>query len=303
MRETLRYTGDIQPEHGETDATGQLLYPYIPNKELIEAVNLSIFLEKPLLLKGEPGCGKTRLARAVARELHLPYEEWLVKSTSEAREGLYTFDTISRLRDAQLEALESKTNKNIERTSENKLNYIELGPLGRAFKNSQKTVVLIDEIDKADIDFPNDLLSELEECRFEIRETGDRIIANKIPIIFITSNDEKDLPDPFLRRCIFHYIEFPDSNKLKQIILSRFPHASKKMMEKAILRFINLRSKMQDDKGEIGKKVTTSELIDWFRVLNEFPEDEVLRLLDGKLPHPSILLKTWEDHQKYLLES
>jgi MoxR-like ATPase len=143
-------------------------------------------------------------------------------------------------------------------------------------------------------------LSELEECRFVIEEIGSEIRTNEIPIIFITSNDEKELPDAFLRRCLFHYIEFPHKEKLKEIIFSRFPNSSERLIEKAVVRFLELRKEMQADKGEIGKKVTTSELLDWFRVLRESPEDNVIRALEGKLPHPSILLKTWEDHQNYL---
>ena len=201
------YTGKVQPKNGERDPqTGQLLMPYLPSEELVEAVNLAIFLERPLLLKGEPGCGKTRLARAVAYELQLPFETWYVKSTSRARDGLYTYDAVGRLRDAQLAA-----NRMVAEAERDRIKqpgaYVNWEPLGRAFLNVQRTVVLIDEIDKADIDFPNDLLLELDERRFKVDEIGQTIQAKTAPIVFITSNDEKDLPDAFLRRCLFHYVE------------------------------------------------------------------------------------------------
>ena len=162
LNSRLKYTGNKQPQVGEQDPkTGQLLYPYLPNPELVEAVNLAIFLERPLLLKGEPGCGKTRLARAVAYELGLPFEAWYVKSTSRARDGLYTYDSVGRLRDSQLAANRMIREKDIPRISHPKT-YVRWGPLGKAFRHNQRTVVLIDEIDKADIDFPNDLLLELD---------------------------------------------------------------------------------------------------------------------------------------------
>ena len=189
----LTYTGNVQPKLGERDENGQLLYPYLPSQALVEAVNLAIFLQRPLLIKGEPGCGKTKLARAVAYELSLPYEAWIVKSTSRAQDGLYTYDNVRRLRDAQLAAIAGPEHATISNDDE----YIKYGPLGRAFNNDQRTVVLIDEIDKADIDFPNDLLLELDEQRFVIQESKPEqvITAKHPPIVLITSNDEKELPD------------------------------------------------------------------------------------------------------------
>jgi MoxR-like ATPase len=270
------------------------LTPYLPSPELINAVNLAIFLEKrPLLLKGEPGCGKTRLAQAVAYELGLPYEPWYIKSTSRARDGLYTYDAVRRLHDAQLVRMGEKSQSKVDDLN----NYIEMGALGRAFANPQRTVVLIDEIDKADIDFPNDLLRELDEQQFTIEETGREVQANFPPIVFVTSNDEKDLPDAFLRRCLFYYIEFPNS-QLTEIVKAHFPESSPELVEGVVQRFRKLRQTME--KGKSGKKVSTSELLDWFAVLRQFPQDQVLQQLEGELPFPEILLKKWEDHLRYL---
>lgn len=300
MSQNLEYTGQVQPLLGERDANGQLLYPYLPYDELIEAVNLAIYLERPLLLKGEPGCGKTRLSRAVAYELNLPFEAWYIKSTSLAKDGLYTYDAVSRLRDAQLAATGRVIkDEEIPRISD-PATYVQWGPLGRAFQNSERTVVLIDEIDKADIDFPNDLLLELDEQRFIVDETEQNIQAKAPPIVFITSNDEKDLPDAFLRRCLFHYVEFPSIPRLVEIVNAMFPDTPKALTDKAVATFLQLRDEMRKDKGEAGKKVSTSELIDWFRVLRRYPQDEVLAKLDGKIPYAGVLLKNWEDHVRYL---
>ncbi|MBD2604887.1 MoxR family ATPase [Scytonema hofmannii FACHB-248] len=298
-KQVLEYTGKVQPKLGERGAKGQLLYPYLPNPELVEAVNLAIYLERPLLLKGEPGCGKTQLASAVAYELSLDLKAWYVKSTSRARDGLYTYDAVGRLRDAQLAASNRLTPEQMQRINDPTA-YVRLGPLGQAFQQDNPTVVLIDEIDKADIDFPNDLLLELDERRFIVEETGQEVEAKAAPIVIITSNDEKDLPDAFLRRCLFHYVEFPSSETLVQIINALFPTTSKELVTQAITRFLQLREEMRKDKGEAGKKVSTSELIDWFRVLRRYPQDEVLGKLDGKLPYAGVLLKSWEDHVRYL---
>ncbi len=297
---SFHYTGKVQPKDGERDANGQLLYPYLPDDDLIEAVNLAIYLKRPLLIKGEPGCGKTRLARAVAYELDLPYESWHIKSTSRARDGLYTYDAVSRLRDAQLVAVGYIKNKD-SASYDDPANYIHWGQLGRAFLSNQPTVVLIDEIDKADIDFPNDLLLELDERRFIVEETGQEVQAKEgaEPIVIITSNDEKDLPDAFLRRCLFHYVEFQKRERLVEIVKLHFRDSSDNLVHNAIDRFQELRKKMEEDKGEAGKKVSTSELIDWFRILKSYPLDEAFAKVEGKLP-ASVLLKSWDDHVRYL---
>jgi MoxR-like ATPase len=291
----LKYTGEVQPRLEDLVEKG--LYPYLPSQELVEAVNLTIFLEKrPLLVKGDPGSGKTRLAQHVAFELGLPFEAWYVKSTSRARDGLYIYDAIHRLHDAQLAHGFGDIQSNVD----NPKNYIRMGQLGRAFHNKKRTVVLIDEIDKADIDFPNDLLLELDEQRFFIEETGETVTANEPPIVIITSNDEKDLPDAFLRRCLFLYIEFPSPDQLMKIVNAHFPSPSPEVVEAAIGRFLELRQQMEQQKGKAGKKVSTSELLDWFAVLRRHPDDEVLSLLKGMLPYPEVLLKSWEDHLRYL---
>lgn len=302
MVNILRYTGEIQPQKGEIDShSGQILYPYLASKELIEVVNLAIYLERPLLLKGEPGCGKTKLASAVAYELKLPFEAWYVKSTSRAQDGLYSYDAIARLRDAQLAAIQfNGLNKQEDIPDINSpKNYVRWGALGRAFANDQRTVVLIDEIDKADIDFPNDLLLELDEQQFVIEESGETIRAKATPIVFITSNDEKVLPDAFLRRCVFHYVEFPKAEQLREIVSNRFPGAPKNIVETAVSRFNELR-KIIAEIGRGRKNVTTSELLDWFHALSRYPNDELLRKLKGKLPDLGVLLKDRDDHVRYL---
>ncbi|NES17940.1 MAG: MoxR family ATPase [Symploca sp. SIO3E6] len=289
------YTGTKQPSPEERELYG--VQPYYPSEELIEAVNLTIFLQKrPLLLKGEPGCGKTRLAEAVARELGLPYEAWYIKSTTRAKDECYTYDAVGRLHDAQLAQFDSEQRSKVKNIGE----YIKLGSLGRAFQNEQRTVLLIDEIDKADIDFPNDLLQELDERRFTIQETGEEIKAKQPPIIFITSNDEKDLPDAFLRRCLFHYIEFPSESDLVKILNAHFPDSSSAAIDGAVSSFHKLRQQMEKDSSRTGKKVSTSELIDWFTILRQYPEDELLAKLNGKLPFAGMLLKSWRSYRNYL---
>lgn len=319
--EQLTYTGQVKLEPGEKDEDGQLLYPYIPSDELVEVVNLAIHLERPLLLKGEPGCGKTKLARAVAHELKLAYEEWNIKSTSRAKDGLYTYDAVGRLRDAQLASAsrisEEEFNKINEKFKE-PINYVKYGPLGKAIKNDKKrTVLLIDEIDKADIDFPNDLLVELDKFKFEIEEIEqEKIIAKYPPIVFITSNDEKDLPEAFLRRCLFHYIKFPEREKLKKIINAHFSNDKKELstenlLEEIITSFVTLREKMGEVKGQSGKKVSTSELLDWVKAIiyeirknknnenNANNENQEVSKLFEQLLYPGVLLKNWEDYQVF----
>ena len=272
----LRYTGKtVDPSK-----------PYLPSEELKEAVNLALYLGRPLLLKGEPGCGKTAVAAAVARELGMELYPWPVKSSSRARDGLYVFDGIRRLHDAQLAAARGP-GQPVEIKAES---YIRKGPLGLAFESERQAAVLIDEIDKADIDFPNDLLNELDEAYFVIEETGARVEARHRPLVFITSNDEKDLPDALLRRCVFHYIEFPGEARLGEILAAHFPELEVEVARKVVERFTALRQSARD------KKPSTSELLDWVRVLQQHGRDEVLRLLDGKLPYRSVLLKSWHDH-------
>lgn len=299
------YTGQVQPRAGERDPhTGQLLIPYLPSEELVEAVNLAIFLERPLLLKGEPGCGKTRLARAVAYELGLPFEPWYVKSTSRARDGLYTYDAVGRLRDAQLAANGMIPKAELSRIREPR-EYVKWGSLGRAFRNSQRTVVLIDEIDKADIDFPNDLLLELDEQRFTVEETGENVSATAAPIVFVTSNDEKDLPDAFLRRCLFHYVDFPSRQRLVAIIQALFPAqrfaaATPPVVNTSVDRFLQLRQTQQTERAFAGKQVSTSELVDWMKVLLRQPEATILaQLQDRRLPYVGVLLKNQDAYQRY----
>ena len=296
-RKSLEYTGKVQLKSEEIRE--RVVYPYLPNADLVEAVNLAIYLERPLLLKGEPGSGKTRLAQAIAYELDLPFETWYVKSTSKARDGLYIYDAVSRLRDVQLASSGRLSETDLQRI-DNPESYIRLGALGRAFQNEQRTVVLIDEIDKADLDFPNDLLLELDERRFIVEETGQEFKAKFSPIVIITSNDEKELPDAFLRRCLFHFIEFPKHERLLEIVKAHFPSASNSVLEKALERFQELREEIRVEKGDVGKQVSTSELIDWFRLLSRYPDDEALSKLDGKLPYLGVLLKSWEDHARYL---
>ena len=301
LTETLKYSGEVLPAKGDKDENGQTIHPYLPSDELVEAVNLAITLGRPLLLQGEPGSGKTKLARSVASELKLPYVAWHIKSTSRAQDGLYTYDNLGRLRDAQLLALNRVSDPEELKRMEDPKTYREWGPLGQAFINEERTVLLIDEIDKADIDFPNDLLLELDEKRFFIPETKETVVAKQVPIIFITSNAERDLPDAFLRRCLFHYIEFPSRERLIEIIRSRFDiEGDNDLVVAAVKRFSELREFLQEEKGQAGKKVSTSELIDWFEVLQSYPADEVMAKLGGKLPYLGVLLKNWDDHRRYL---
>jgi len=290
--------------------------PYVPHKTLKDAVNIAIQLGRPLLLKGEPGCGKTKLARAVAEELELPYFEWNVKSTSRAQDGLYTYDTIGRLRDAQLAASTDLTDEEkarIRKRFQDPGSYIIYGPLGNAFLSDKRAVVLIDEIDKADIDFPNDLLHELEEKKFTVKEVPAEVVdgkrplteakvvpANHPPIIFITSNAEKELPAAFLRRCLFYHITFPNESRLREIVSLHVKlKADDPFLIKAVEEFINLRELMKTNKG--GKLVSTSELLDWVPMLQKIygKKPEQLPAITEQLLFPSVLLKTLTDYTLY----
>ncbi len=301
----FKYTGNKQPKLGET-YKGKLIYPYFPSQKLVDVVNLAIYLGRPLLLKGEPGCGKTKLAVAVAYELELDFEAWYVKSTSQAKDGLYIYDTVGRLRDAQLAASGSLTTEEKKRFDE-PTSYIRLGPLGRGFTNPKRSVILIDEIDKADIDFPNDLLLELDEQLIKIEEVQENgrekeIKAVNPPIVFITSNDEKDLPDAFLRRCIFYYINFPSYEQIVQIVKNRFPDIANELVEKAVARFIKLREILEGETGRFSKNVSTSELLDWVNALQRDSLKDALNKLseESQLPYLEVLLKSWDAHINYL---
>ena len=225
---------------------------YVATNDLIEAVNASITLEKPLLVKGEPGTGKTKLAEEIALKFNTKLIKWNIKSTTKAHQGLYEYDAVSRLRDSQL------GDKKVKDIS----NYIKKGVLWNAFEAKNKPVLLIDEIDKADIEFPNDLLQELDTMEFFVYETGKFIKAKQRPIVIITSNNEKDLPDAFLRRCFFHYISFPDVATLEKIIHVHYPNVKRNLINASIKSFLTIR-----DTTGIKKKPSTSELLDWLKLV------------------------------------
>lgn len=225
---------------------------YVTTDDLNMAVNAAVVLERPLLVKGEPGTGKTLLAEQVAESLGKKLFQWHIKSTTKARHGLYEYDAVSRLRDSQLG----------EEKVQDIANYIEKGPMWQAFDCDEQAVVLIDEIDKADIEFPNDLLQELDRMEFYVHETQQTIKARVRPIVIITSNNEKELPDAFLRRCFFHYIRFPDNETMERIVHVHFPDIKKKLLKEALEVFYSLR-----DVNGIKKKPSTSELLDWIKLL------------------------------------
>ncbi|SOE16710.1 MoxR-like ATPase [Hoeflea halophila] len=256
---------------------------YVAEKDLTVAVNAAIKLERPLLVKGEPGTGKTELAIQIARALGLNLIEWSVKSTTKAQQGLYEYDAVSRLRDSQL---------GDERVNDVS-NYIRRGKLWEAFVAEKKTVLLIDEIDKADIEFPNDLLQELDRMEFFVYETGETIRARHRPIVIITSNNEKELPDAFLRRCFFHYIRFPDMDTLQRIVDVHYPGIKQALVREALTQFYEVR-----ETAGLKKKPSTSEALDWIRLLvSDDVEPETLRG-DAKNALPKLhgaLLKNEQD--------
>jgi len=225
---------------------------YVAPEDLIVAVNAAVALERPLLVKGEPGTGKTELAKQVAQSLGLPMLEWNIKSTTRAQQGLYEYDAVSRLRDSQLG----------EARVADVRNYIRKGKLWQAFEAEGKVVLLIDEIDKADIEFPNDLLQELDKMEFHVYETGETVRARHRPVVIITSNNEKELPDAFLRRCFFHYIKFPEAETLKAIVRVHFPAIKEALLTAALTQFYEIR-----ETPGLKKKPSTSEVLDWLKLL------------------------------------
>jgi len=257
---------------------------YVATQDLKMAVNAAITLERPLLIKGEPGTGKTVLAHEIAKSLDTPLLEWNIKSTTKAQQGLYEYDAVARLRDSQL--------------GENRVhdisNYIKRGKLWEAFTADKRSILLIDEIDKADIEFPNDLLHELDKMAFHVYETNETIKAKQRPIIIITSNNEKDLPDAFLRRCFFHYIQFPDDSTMSEIVEVHFPGIKPKLLTAAMKRFYEVRAM-----PGLKKKPSTSELLDWLKLLLiEDIDPETLKESDPKKLIPPLhgaLLKNEQD--------
>jgi MoxR-like ATPase len=257
---------------------------YIATEDLRVAVNAALTLERPLLIKGEPGTGKTVLAEEVSKALNMELIAWHVKSTTKAQQGLYEYDAITRLRDSQL---------GDERVKDVK-NYINKGKLWEAFEKEKRVVLLIDEIDKADIEFPNDLLQELDRMEFFVYETGETVKAVERPLVIITSNNEKELPDAFLRRCFFHYISFPDAETMTQIVDVHYPDIKDRLVRNALASFYEVR-----DVPGLKKKPSTSELLDWLKLLmNEDIDPETLREQDaGKLIPPlhGALIKNEQD--------
>lgn len=312
MAEILTYSGRRLTQKLQLP-DGTELKPYLPDQRLREAVNLAIILGKPLLIKGEPGCGKTKLAVSVAFELFERqllggdirledvYFEWHVKSSSKAVEGLYRYDYIERLQHAQLNQIDAAIKMKPE------IEYVKKGPLGLAFEQThtlnQRVVVLIDEIDKADPDFPNDLLRELDELKYTIEEVSDPALreqsANlkKPPIVFITSNDQKALPPAFLRRCLFYHIDFPKEDKLRDILVAHFRESNQKesLIADLAAKIYKTRIRMEREKEEREKKISTSELIDWCEILLRHDEEKILELLSGELPYAAVLFKNKED--------
>ncbi|MGK7928122.1 MAG: AAA family ATPase [Spirulina sp.] len=300
-RKQYRFYGDRHPENSHPDAP-KTPEPYIASEELIKAVNLAIYLRRPLLLEGEAGCGKTRLARAVAYELGLPFYRWDIRSTTKAEEGLYKYDAILRLHDVQIaERMDIKS----DRDPQNPQDYRKFGALGKAFQIEERpAVVLIDEIDKAELDFPNDLLAVLDDpWEFDIPETGEPIKARQEPIVIITSNKEKgNLPAPFLRRCLYYFVRFPSQADLQRIVTVHYQTREEEkqeippsaLIEQAIALFQSIR-----EKG-LFKKPGTSEFLDWLAALagfrdRPFPSEQLT--LDN-IPYPELLVKMRSDWEK-----
>ena len=256
---------------------------YVATQDLTVAVNAAVTLERPLLVKGEPGTGKTELARQVAAALGLPMIEWHIKSTTKAQQGLYEYDAVSRLRDSQL---------GDERVHD-VANYIRKGKLWQAFEADGKSVLLIDEVDKADIEFPNDLLQELDRMEFFVYETGQTVQARHRPIVIITSNNEKELPDAFLRRCFFHYIRFPDLETMKRIVAVHHPGIKEALLTTALTQFYEVR-----DMNGLKKKPSTSEVLDWLKLLlaEDLSAEDLKRSGKDALPRlHGALLKNEQD--------
>jgi MoxR-like ATPase len=261
---------------------------YVASRDLEVAVNAAVKLQRPLLVKGEPGTGKTVLAEEIARALGYPLIEWHIKSTTKAQQGLYEYDAVSRLRDGQL------GDPRVRDVS----NYIVRGKLWEAFAADEPVVVLIDEIDKADIEFPNDLLLELDRMQFHVYETRETIVAKRRPVVIITSNNEKELPDAFLRRCFFHYIRFPDRETMEKIVQTHYPDIKASLAREALNVFFDIR-----ELPGLKKKPATSELLDWLKLLmiEDLPV-EALRSSDAKLVIPPLhgaLLKNEQDVQLF----
>ncbi|MEM7051338.1 MAG: MoxR family ATPase [Acidobacteriota bacterium] len=256
---------------------------YLASGELRDAVNVAIALEKPLLVRGEPGTGKTVLAEAIAESLVMELLVWNIKSTSKAQDGLYVYDTVQRLNDARF------GDQDISDVSR----YIKLGPLGASLTSGQRVVLLIDEIDKADLEFPNDLLHELDRMTFTVQETGEVHSAQQRPVMIITSNNEKELPDAFLRRCVFHYIAFPDKEAMEKVVRIHHPDVEAELLQQVLLRFFWLR-----DLPDLRKRPSTSELIDWIAALRR--GGVAAETLEQELPFLGVLLKRESDLESVL---
>ena len=251
---------------------------YIASEALRQSVNVALALGRPLLIRGEPGTGKTLLAHSVADALGKNLISWPVKSTTRAQDGLYTYDAVQRLHDSRFD------DKDVSDIGQ----YIKLGPLGTAFEASANSVLLIDEVDKADIEFPNDLLAELDQMRFTVLETGREVVAKERPVVLITSNAEKELPDAFLRRCVFHFIQFPTHELMADIVRVHFPDIEDRLLAQAMTRFYGLR-----DIDTLRKKPSTSELIDWILALQRAGVS--VERLENELPMVGALIKTEQD--------